>query len=60
MSSYLYKVWEGKKTEESKKAFIFKLKYGRRAKIGHVIKLCPLNYETVQDAETTAIRDCFR
>ena len=33
----------------------FKLKYGRCAKIGHVIKL--LNYETVQDAESAAIRD---
>ena len=28
--------------------------------IGHTIKLRPLNYETVQDVESAAIRDCFR
>ena len=55
MSSYLYKVWEERKTEWIKNASTFKLKYGRCAKIGHVIKL--LNYETVQDAESAAIRD---
>ena len=24
------------------------------AKIGHAIKLCPLNYETIQDAKSAA------
>ena len=38
----------------------FKLKCRRCAKIGHTIKSCPLNYETVQDAESAAIRDCLR
>ena len=32
------------------------LKRGRSAKIGHIIKPCPLNFENVRDAEITAIR----
>ena len=60
MSSYLYKLWEHRKTEQIKNASTFKLKCGGGAKIRHAIKLCPLNFETLQDAESTAIRDCFR
>ena len=36
------------------------LKCERCAKMGHTIESCPLNYETVQDADSAAIRDCFR
>ena len=35
------------------------MKCGRCAKIGPAIKLCPLNYESVQDAESAAIKDCL-
>ena len=34
------------------------LKCWRCAKRGHTIKLHPLNYETVQDAESAAITKC--
>ena len=60
MSSYLYKVWEDRKTELIKNASTFKLKCGVWAKIGRTIKSFPLNYETVQDTESAVIRDCFR
>ena len=60
MSSCLYKVREDEKTKLNKNASTFKLKCGKCAKIRHAIMSCPLSYETVHDAESAAISDCFR
>ena len=60
MPSYLYKVWEDRRTEWIKNASTFELKCLRCAKMGHAVKSCPLNYKTIQDAESAVIRDCFR
>ena len=59
MSSYLYKVWEDRRTESIKNASTFELNCEKYAKIGHEIKYCPLNYKTVQDAEIAVSRNCF-